>query len=176
MRHHSGDRPMTRRILILAASLAAAASPAVAKTVAYEDNKLNFRSCDGEKVSARWFGADLALSQAGKSPTDPAPTAKFLTWDGQCGSFKWNADIGALEVTLGDKKQPGKILNFVAWDGSRWSAARTGGGFFVAKIAEESDADPKSRMKAAGEWVAKNNKLGVVAADILAEELAASGQ
>jgi hypothetical protein len=165
---------MTRPLFAFAASLLAA-SPAAAKTVAYEDNKLNFKSCDGANVSARWFGADLALSTAGKSPTDPAPQAKFLTWDGQCGTFKWNADIGALEVRVGDKTLPGKIVNFVAWDGSRWSAARTGGGFYVAKIADAGAADPKNRMKAAGEWVARNNKLGVIAAEVLAEELTAAG-
>jgi hypothetical protein len=168
---------MTRRILIVAASLLSAAAPASAKTVAYEDNKLNFKSCEGENVTARWFGGDLSLSQAGKSPGDPAPSAKFMTWDGKCGSFQWNADVGALVVKLGEEKLPGKILNFVAWDGSRWSAARTGGGFYVARIADPGEADPKALMKAAGEWVAKNNKLGVMAADVLAEELSgASGQ
>jgi hypothetical protein len=168
---------MNRRMLILAASLLSASSPVAAKTVAYEDNKLNFKSCEQENVTARWFGGDVSLSQAGKSPGDPAPSAKFLTWDGKCGSFQWNADIGALEVKVGDEKLPGKILNFVAWDGSRWSAARTGGGFYVARIADPGETDPKALMKAAGEWVAKNNKLGVMAADVLAEELSGvSGQ
>jgi hypothetical protein len=165
---------MTRLVLILVASLSVATAPATAKTVAYEDNKLNFKSCEGENVSARWFGASLSLSQAGKSPTDPVPSVKFLTWDGTCGSFQWNADVGALVVKLDDETLPGKILNFVAWDGSKWSAARTGAGFYVARIADQGEANPKRHMKTAGEWVAKNNKLGVPAADILAEELAAA--
>ena len=65
---------MTRRmsILLAASPLAAslAASPLAAKTLAYEDNKLNFKDCAGADVTARWTGGDLTLSQAGKSPGD----------------------------------------------------------------------------------------------------------
>lgn len=162
---------MIRRTLVLAAVLIGAAAPLEAKTLAYEDNELNFKSCKGEDVTARWFGGNVSLSQAGKSPGDPSPSAEFQTWDGKCGTFEWSSDIGALVIKLDGQVQSERILHFVAWDGSRWSATRTGGGFYLARIADKDDADPKSRMKAAGEWVAKNNKLGVPAADMLAEGL-----
>jgi hypothetical protein len=164
---------MTRRILVLATTLLAA-SPAAAKTLAYEDNKLNFKTCNGDNVSARWVGGNLSLSQAGKSPGDPVPSVEFQTWDGGCATFQWNADSGALVIKQGDTPQAGSFLQFVAWDGARWAATRTGAGFYLARIADKDDADPKSRMKAAGEWVGKNNKLGVPAADLLAKGLVES--
>lgn len=170
---------MIRRMLFLTAALVAtppltivfAASPLQAKTLAYEDNKLNFKNCAGEDVSARWKGGDLTLSRAGKSPGEPQMSVAFQTWDGACASFGWDANAGSLVIKQGGESQPGHIVRFVAWDGTRWAATRTGGGFYLARIADKDEADPQSRMKAAGEWVAKNNKLGVPAADVLAEGL-----
>lgn len=163
---------MTRRIFpLLVLSAALAAGPAAAKTLAYEDNKLNFKTCKGEDVSARWVKGEISLSQAGKSPGDPVPAAEFLTWDGSCAAFQWDGEIGRLKIIRNGEAQPERIIRFVAWDGSRWAAARTGGGFYLARIADKDDPDPKARMKAAGAWVAKNNKLGVPAADVLAEAL-----
>lgn len=170
---------MTRRMPALAALLLAAAplatmlapAPLAAKPLAYEDNKLNLKSCAGDDVTARWFGGNISLSQAGKSPGDPSPTAEFMTWDGKCGTFQWSSDVGALIIKHGAEAQAGNILHFVAWDGSRWSATRTGGGFFLIRIADKDDPNPASRMKASGEWLAKNNILGVPAADVLAEGL-----
>jgi hypothetical protein len=161
---------MTRRMLVLLAALTTT-SPLNAKTLAYEDNKLNFKSCTGENVSARWFGGSLSLSQPGKSPGDPTPSAQFQTWDGGCATFQWDAATGALVIKQGETAEPGQIVRFVAWDGARWAATRTGGGFYLAKIADKDEQDPKSRMKAAGDWLAKNNILGVPAADLLAEGL-----
>ena len=164
---------MSVRPLVFAAALLGLASPLAAKTLAYEDNKLNFKSCSGTNVSARWVGGDIALSEPGKSPTDPAPSAEFMTWDGACATFAWGSDIGALVIKQGDKPQPSQIVRFVSWDGSKWAAARTGAGFFLARVADKDAADPAASMKAAGEWLSKNNKLGVPAADILAEALQA---
>lgn len=162
---------MTFRTLILAAALIGGSSPLAAKTLAYEDNKLNFKTCKGENVSARWVGAKLSLSQPGKSPGDPAASAEFMTWDGGCATFEWDANTGALVIKQSDGAKAGDIVHFVAWDGARWSAARTGAGFYLARIADKDEAYPKSRMKAAGDWLAKNNKLGVPAADGLAKGL-----
>lgn len=161
---------MTRRMLVLLTALAVS-SPLHAKTLAYEDNKLNFKSCKGENVSARWFGGNLSLSEPGKSPGDPMASAQFQTWDGACATFQWDAAVGALVIKQDGKTEPGQIVRFVAWDGARWAATRTGAGFYLAKIAEKDEQDPKSRMKAAGDWLAKNNTLGVPAADLLAEGL-----
>lgn len=142
-----------------------------AKTLAYEDNKINFKNCAGEDVSARWKGGDLTLSQAGKSPGDPQPSVEFQTWDGACASFGWDANTGSLVIRQGDEAKAGPMVRFVAWDGARWAASRTGAGFYLARIADKDEANPESLMKAAGEWVAKNNKLGVPGADVLADGL-----
>jgi hypothetical protein len=163
---------MVRKTLLLVPVLAlGAASPLAAKTLAYEDNKLNFKNCKGEDVSARWKGGDLTLSRAGVSPGDPIPTVEFKTWDGGCATFGWDAAAGALSIKQGSAAKTTQALYFVAWDGSRWAAARTGAGFYLARVAGQDEADPKANLKATGEWVAKSNKLGVPAADILAREL-----
>lgn len=162
---------MLARPLAFAAALVGLSSALEAKTLAYEDNKLNFRSCSGAHVTARWVGANLSLSEAGKSPGDPAPTTEFQTWDGQCASFAWDADVGALVIKKGDTALSDRFVRFVSWDGARWAAMRTGAGFFLVRIADKDAADPAAGMKAAGEWLAKNNTLGVPAADVLAEAL-----
>lgn len=166
---------MSFRALVVTTALIGLASPLAAKTLAYEDNKLNFKSCSGANVSARWVGGDIALSEPGKSPGDPAPSAEFMTWDGACATFAWGSDIGALVIKQGETSDPGQIVRFVSWDGSKWAAARTGAGFFLARIADKETADPAAHMKSAGEWLSKNNKLGVPAADILAEALQTGG-
>lgn len=154
----------------------ALALPAAAKPLVYEDNKLNFKNCAGEDVSARWKGGNLTLSRAGVSPGDPAPTVDFQTWEGTCASFGWDAKTGAILIKSGEEARTAAAVFFLAWDGSRWAAARTGAGFFMVRVADKDEADPKSRLKDASEWVVKNNPLGVPAAEPLAQALSeASG-
>jgi hypothetical protein len=161
---------MIRRILVLAAALTAA-SPLAARSLAYEDNKLNFKNCQGEDVVARWKSGGITLSQAGKSPDEPQPTVEFQTWDGACATFGWDDKVGQFVVTQGDAAERGHSVRFVAWDGSLWVAARTGSGFYLARIADKGDPDPKSHFKAAADRVVKSNVLGVPAAEVLAKEL-----
>lgn len=167
---------MARRISALLAALpivaGLAASPLAAKSLAYEDNKLNFKNCKGEDVVARWRLGGITLSQAGKSPGEPGPAVEFQTWDGGCATFGWDDKAGQFLVTQGEQAQRGVAVHFVAWDGSLWAAARTGSGFYLARIADKGDPDPKRHFKAAAERVLKSNVIGVPAADILAEELA----
>ncbi|WP_072396806.1 hypothetical protein [Hyphomicrobium sp. CS1GBMeth3] len=166
---------MTSRILVLVAALAVGASPLAAKSLAYEDNKINFKNCQGEDVTARWKSGGITLSQAGKSPGEPGPSVEFQTWDGSCAAFGWDDKAGQFQVKQGDQAASSIAVRFVAWDGSLWAAARTGSGFYMAKIAEKGDPDPKRHFKAAAERVLKSNVMGVPAADILAEELAKTG-
>ena len=63
------------------------------------------------------------------------------------------------------------LVHFVAWDGSLWAATRTGSGFYLARIADKGDSDPKRHFKAAADQVIKSNLMKVPAADMLAEEL-----
>lgn len=166
---------MIRTSLLTAAAASAVAlataSPLAARSLAYEDNKLNFKNCKGEDVSARWYGGNLTVSQAGKSPAEPTPTVEYQTWDGACGAFGWNAETGALSITSGDAATAAQAVYFVAWDGSLWAASRTGAGFYLARIADKGDPDPKAHLKAAADRVLKSNVMNVPAAELLAKEL-----
>lgn len=167
---------MTSRMLALAvAALAVGASPLAARSLAYEDNKINFKNCQGEDVTARWKSGGITLSQAGKSPDEPGPSVEFQTWDGACATFGWDDKAGQFQVTQDGQAERTIAVRFVAWDGSLWAAARTGSGFYMARIADKGDPDPKRHFKAAAERVLKSNVMGVPAADILAEELAKTG-
>lgn len=164
---------MTRPLLALAAVLTAtAASPVMAKPRAYEDNKLNFKDCKEENVTARWFKTQLTISVAGKSPEEPADTIQLRDWDGNCVTLQWDFDAAHFVTKNGDASQTGQVITYVAWDDSLWAATRTYAGFFHARIAEKGEADPRANMKEAGEWLAKNNINNVPAADVLAEKLA----
>jgi len=168
---------MTRRLLVAAALLAAAlfagAPRTEASSLAYEDNKLNFKNCAGEDVSARWRPEGITLSQAGASPGDPTATVQFQTWDGACATFGWDGGAGQFAVTQGEQARRTAAIRFVAWDGSLWAATRTGSGFYLARIADKGETDPESKLKAAAERVVKTNVLGVPAAEVLAKSLSA---
>ena len=166
---------MTRPLMALAALLAALAvsTPlAAAKPRAYENNSLNFKSCDGENVTARWFKTQLTLSKAGQSPDDPTDAISIKDWDGNCVTIRWDFDAAHWVTKNGDASQTGQVITYIGWDDSLWAATRTYAGFFHARIAEKGDADPRANMKEAGEWLAKNNINNVPAADVLAEKLA----
>ena len=79
------------------------------------------------------------------------------------------------EVKQGESVGRSNLVHFVAWDGSLWAATRTGAGFYLARIADKGDADPKSHFKAAADRVTKSNVMKVPAADLLAEELSKNG-
>lgn len=164
---------MTRPLLALAAVLVAAtaATPLMAKPRAYEDNKLNFKDCKGENVTARWFKTQLTISVAGKSPEEPADSIELKDWDGNCVTLRWDFDAAHFVTTHGDASTTGQVISYVAWDETLWAASRTYSGFYHARVAEKGDPDPRSKIKAVGEWLAKNNTLEVPAADVLAEEL-----
>lgn len=165
---------MIRRLLVLAAALVVT-TPLHARSLAYEDNKLNFKNCQGEDVTARWRAEGITLSQAGKSPDEPGPSVEFQTWDGSCATFGWDGSTAQFEVKQGDKASRSNLVNFVAWDGSLWAATRTGAGFYLARIADKGDPDPKRHFKAAADRVTKSNFMQVPAADTLAEELSKDG-
>lgn len=163
---------MTRPLLALAAVLvAAAATPVLANSRAYEDNKMNFKDCKDTNVTARWFKAELTVSEAGKSPEEPSDSISLKDWDGNCVTLKWDFDAAHFVTTHGDTSHTGQVITYVAWDDTLWAATRTYSGFYHARVADKGDPDPRSKMKAAGEWLAKNNILNVPAADVLAEKL-----
>ena len=87
----------------------------------------------------------------------------------------WALRDVSFEVKQGESVGRSNLVHFVAWDGSLWAATRTGAGFYLARIADKGDADPKSHFKAAADRVTKSNVMKVPAADLLAEELSKNG-
>ncbi|HRN88223.1 MAG TPA: hypothetical protein PK271_06425 [Hyphomicrobium sp.] len=168
---------MTRSLLAFtaAALVAVSASPVMAGPRAYEDNKLNFQDCKDANVTARWFKAELTISEAGKSPDDPSDSIEIKNWDGKCVNIRWDTDASHFVFSDGDASETGQMIKYVAWDGNLWAATRTYAGFFHARVADKGDSDPRSKMQAAGDWLAKNNINQVPAADVLAAILSSGG-
>lgn len=168
---------MTRRFTALAATLlvALSSSPLMAGPRAYEDNKLNFKDCKDANVTARWFKAELTISEAGKSPEEPSDSIDIQNWDGKCVKLQWDTDAAHFVFSDGDASETGQMIKYVAWDGNLWAATRTYAGFFHARVADKGDPDPHSKMQAAGAWLSKNNINQVPAADVLAAVLSSSG-
>lgn len=134
--------------------------------LAYEDNKLNFVSCDGEKVSARWFESKISLSHAGAAPGDPSSTVKLQSWDGNCITVGWSDDAATFTEIADDKAKPtASYVPYVAWDGSKWAAVRTGLGFYHARIALKDQKHTADHFAAAADWLRRKdaNNLGAMA-------------
>lgn len=152
----------------VAVALAVLAAPAVAD-MGFEDNKLNFRSCDGQKLTARWRDNNFHLSVPGQTLEPAAPELKYLGWDGKCRHMSVN-DKGQFEHTLGDTLQADRLINYLSWDGTKWSATRAGTGFFKVLVADKDDPAPTEHMVEAAAWL-KKHKSKSRAASALAREL-----
>lgn len=157
--------------------LAAMALPAAANVsssvLSFEDNKMHFKSCDGQNLAARWEGAEFSVSVAGKKHGEPLPSIKYLGWDGACRTLSW--DIKAQRfVHTGDKgSEVNRIVNYVAWDGGRWSATRAGTGFFQTRVAEANAAVSAETVNGIADWLDKW-RATTPAASIVAEGLRAT--
>ena len=152
----------------VAVSLVVLAAPAVAG-MGFEDNKLNFQSCDGQKLTARWRENNFHLSVPGQTLEPAAPELKYLGWDGKCRHMSVN-DKGQFEHTLGDTSQADRLINYLSWDGTKWSATRAGTGFFKVFVADKDEASPDKHMMEAAVWL-KKHKPKSRAASTLAREL-----
>ncbi|MGE0023319.1 MAG: hypothetical protein AB7S70_06790, partial [Hyphomicrobium sp.] len=86
------DCAFTVVLMLLAPSIA------MASPIAFEDNKLNFRSCDGQNITARWRGANFSLSLPGKSLGDDHETFAYVGWDGRCLTGRWDAAAHAFKL------------------------------------------------------------------------------
>lgn len=154
------------RFAFLALSLSVLAPSANAtEGLAYEDNKLNFRNCKGENVTARSFEQKFSLSRAGVSPTEPEVEIEFSAWDGSCAKFKWDAGKTAFLTTTNGTQIGSPVVKYVAWDGGKWIATRTGGGFYISRVAN-NDVDTLSKADFAGaaQWLKRKdpNNFGAV--------------
>lgn len=106
---------------------------------AYEDNKLNVRDCDGNKVSARWYEGRFTLSGAGAAPGEPQATIRVENWHGGCVTLGWDEKTASFILGNEDRAQRANHVPFIAWDGSKWIANRSGGGFFLARLADQNE-------------------------------------
>lgn len=144
--------------------------------LSYEDNKLNFRNCQGENVTARWFGTDLSLSRAGTSPSDPQPTIDYLTWSGECAKMGWNTKEASFATASAGVSAVTSMIRYIAWDGAKWAATRTGPGFYVSRIAKgEHAAISKAHFADAAKWLRRrdpNNTGAMTLIDALNEAAA----
>lgn len=152
--------------------LASAAPVAASSTLAFEDNKLNFRSCDGRHITARWRGTDFSLSLPGKSLGDDHRSIDFVAWDGRCLTGAWSTDTSAFDLADKgtDKAKSSGLLSYVAWDGSKWAGVRAGSGFFVARVAAENEEITNDRLLELADWLQKRNQYPAPGA-ALAKEL-----
>jgi hypothetical protein len=161
-------------LFVVAAVSALLASEALAR-VAFEDNKLNFKSCDGQNLTARWRDNDFHLSVPGKTLQPAAPELEYLGWDGTCQSMSVDAK-GRFKHTGTSGSDANRLLNYVSWDDTKWSATRAGTGFFMVFVAGKDEPTSQAQMKDAALWL-ETNKADSRAATLLANELAvASGE
>jgi hypothetical protein len=134
------------------------ATGASASTLAFEDNKLNFKSCDGANITARWRGHTFSLSEPGKSLGDDHSAFDHLGWDGACKTASWDSDGAQFSIEADGDPKLTNMVRYVAPDGSKWAGIRAGDGFFVARVAQENEEISSERIRKIGEWLARTSK------------------
>lgn len=144
------------RLLVSAALLVLPVS-AIASPLAFEDNKLNFRSCDGDHVTARWRESNFSLSLPGKSLGDAHPSISFVSWDGRCLTGRWDEVAGSFTLKGDGSESSSDYIGYVTWDGSKWAGMRAGSGFFVTRIADANEGVSTDRLQEIGHWLERRN-------------------
>lgn len=155
-------------VALLATALIA---PCAEARMAFEDNKLNFRSCDGKNLTARWRDNAFHVSVPGKTLEPAAPELKYMGWDGRCRSLRVGKQGEFLHASDGGQ-EANHMIGYVSWDDSRWAATRAGTGFFHVFVAGRDGASAGA-MHSAAVWL-ETNKPDSRAAARLAHELAAA--
>jgi hypothetical protein len=160
-------------ILGFAAMALPAAANVSSSVLSFEDNKMSFKSCDGQNLAARWEGVEFSVSIAGKKHGDPQPALKYLGWDGACRTVTWDKKAQRF-VHAGDKgDRVDRIINYVGWDGTKWTATRAGTGFFQTRVAEANAAVSVETVNGIADWLDKW-RSATPAASIVAEGLRAA--
>lgn len=143
--------------------------------VAFEDNKLNFKSCDGQNLTARWRDNNFHLSVPGRTIEPAAPEIRYLGWDGACRTMTVDGK-GQFKHTHDGMTDANRVINYVSWDDTKWSATRAGTGFFTVFVAGKDEQTSDVKVKDAVDWL-ETYKAESRAASLLARELsAASGK
>lgn len=156
--------PFGFAILFLLAPLHASAS-----SLAFEDNKLNYRSCDGQHITARWRGTEFSLSLPGKSLGDSHKEITFVAWDGRCLTGAWNSEASAFKLGHEGETTSSGLIRYLAWDGSKWAGVRAGSGFFVARIAGADEEVTSNQLAQLADWLQKRNEYPAPGATLAAE-------
>ena len=160
-------------MLGLAAMSLPSAANVSSSVLSFEDNKMSFKSCDGQNLAARWEGAEFSVSTPGKKHGAAQASIKYLGWDGACRTLSWDMKAQRF-VHSGDKgDQVDRIINYVGWDGSKWTATRAGTGFFQTRVAEANAAVSAEAVKGVADWLDKWRST-TPAASIVAEGLRAT--
>jgi hypothetical protein len=150
-------------------------APQAVAHVAFEDNKLNFKSCEGKNLTARWRDNNFHLSVPGKTLEPSAPELKYLDWDGKCRSL--SVDSKGRFAHKGDgASDANHMINYLSWDDSKWAATPAGSGFYQVFVGGKEEPVSGALLKDTAHWLA-THKADSRAAERLAQELAAaSGQ
>ncbi|HEY7670145.1 MAG TPA: hypothetical protein VH852_05850 [Hyphomicrobium sp.] len=159
------------RLLVVAAALGLLTSGAMAR-VAFEDNKLNFKSCDGKNLTARWRDNNFHLSVPGRTLEPAAPELKYLGWDGTCRSLSVDTKGRFMHKGAG-ADDANHVINYLSWDDTKWSATRAGTGFFMVFVAGKNEPTSQAQLRDAALWL-EMHKADSRAAIRLARELSAS--
>jgi hypothetical protein len=152
-------------VAVTAGSMASQAAP----RVAFEDNKLNFKSCDGQNLTARWRDNKFHLSVPGKTLEPSAPQLAYLSWDGGCRRMSVDS-TGRFMHTREGPSAANHLISYLGWDDSKWAATRAGTGFYQVFVAGKDEVISQAQMKDAAAWLSKH-KADSRAATLLADEL-----
>jgi hypothetical protein len=159
-------RALLRIIITLSAPFIVSA--AMASTMAFEDNKLNFKSCEGANITARWRGNAFSLAEPGKSLGDEHAAFAHLGWDGACKTASWNSDGAKFSIEADGAAKLTDMVRYVAPDGSKWAGVRAGDGFFVTRMALAGEEISNERVKAIADWLARTSKEFTPGAELAA--------
>jgi hypothetical protein len=160
-------------LIVVAAASALLASAALAR-VSFEDNKLNFKSCDGKNLTARWRENNFHLSVPGKTLEPEAPELKYLSWDGSCQTMSVDGK-GRFKHSASGTSDANRLLNYVSWDDTKWSATRSGTGFYMVFVAGKDEPTTEAQMKDAAVWLETNKPESRAATQLARELTVASG-
>ena len=160
--------------LVAAAAFILTASQADANRVAFEDNKLHFKSCDGKNLVARWRDNNFHVSVPGKTLAPEARELEYLGWDGACHRLSVGAKGKFLHAGDGGSAA-NRLFNYVGWDDTRWSATRAGTGFYQVLVSGKDETMSPAQMKDAALWLSSHKTNSRAAARLAAELVSASG-
>ncbi len=141
---------------LCAAALAAQEAGAASASLAYEDNKLSFKSCDGRNLTTRWLGTGFSLNEAGMAPGNvERPSLDYVDWTGTCRTLSWDWKSAHFVMTADGESAQSPIVGFVAWDGGKWVAARGDWGFVMARVAPPDGSVSPQAIEEAAETLEK---------------------